>query len=369
MTRSGPSATSSRSSSVTSVAISTMRVPGRVEAGHLQVHPGQHGGTLPAASIAGAGSVAACSRFAVLRLDPDLPLPATPGRATPAPTWWPGPARCWRRAAAGRSSPTGIAVAIPEGYAGFVQPRSGLALRHGVTVLNSPGLIDSGYRDELRGDPGQPRPGTALRGPSRRPHRPAGDPAGRAGRRSSTPTRCRRRPGASAASATPGGETCLSCPRSRPWPASSPTQTAGRTVERAELAAFSALKTFDPPLDAVVGRTVRAVGRRGKYLALDLDGLWLVFHLARGGWVQWREQLAAGAAQAGQRAAGAAGRAQRRRRASTSPSRAPRSGWPSGWCGRSTTSRAIARLGPDPLAARLRRRRPRRRAGRPGRAT
>jgi len=45
--------------------------------------------------------------------------------------------------------PTGIAVAIPEGYAGFVQPRSGLALRHGVTVLNSPGLIDSGYRDEL----------------------------------------------------------------------------------------------------------------------------------------------------------------------------------------------------------------------------
>jgi dUTP pyrophosphatase len=45
--------------------------------------------------------------------------------------------------------PTGIALAIPEGYAGFVQPRSGLALRHGVTVLNSPGLIDAGYRDEL----------------------------------------------------------------------------------------------------------------------------------------------------------------------------------------------------------------------------
>jgi dUTP pyrophosphatase len=45
--------------------------------------------------------------------------------------------------------PTGVAVAIPEGYAGFVQPRSGLALRHGVTVLNSPGLIDSGYRGEI----------------------------------------------------------------------------------------------------------------------------------------------------------------------------------------------------------------------------
>ena len=46
--------------------------------------------------------------------------------------------------------PTGLAIAIPEGYAGFVQPRSGLALRHGVTVLNAPGLIDAGYRDELR---------------------------------------------------------------------------------------------------------------------------------------------------------------------------------------------------------------------------
>ena len=45
---------------------------------------------------------------------------------------------------------TGLAVAIPEGHAGFVQPRSGLAARHGITVVNSPGLIDSGYRGELR---------------------------------------------------------------------------------------------------------------------------------------------------------------------------------------------------------------------------
>ena len=45
---------------------------------------------------------------------------------------------------------TGLAVAIPEGYAGFVQPRSGLAAEHGVTVLNTPGLIDSGYRGEVR---------------------------------------------------------------------------------------------------------------------------------------------------------------------------------------------------------------------------
>jgi dUTP pyrophosphatase len=42
-----------------------------------------------------------------------------------------------------------MALAIPAGYAGFVQPRSGLALRHGVTCLNTPGLIDSGYRDEI----------------------------------------------------------------------------------------------------------------------------------------------------------------------------------------------------------------------------
>ena len=44
---------------------------------------------------------------------------------------------------------TGLAVAIPEGYAGFVQPRSGLAARHGLSVVNAPGLIDAGYRGEI----------------------------------------------------------------------------------------------------------------------------------------------------------------------------------------------------------------------------
>ena len=54
-------------------------------------------------------------------------------------------------AAGGRELvPTGISIAIPEGYAVFIQPRSGLALKHGVTVLNTPGLIDSGYRGELK---------------------------------------------------------------------------------------------------------------------------------------------------------------------------------------------------------------------------
>ena len=45
---------------------------------------------------------------------------------------------------------TGVAVAIPRGYAGFVLPRSGLAARHGITCLNTPGLVDSGYRGELQ---------------------------------------------------------------------------------------------------------------------------------------------------------------------------------------------------------------------------
>ncbi len=46
--------------------------------------------------------------------------------------------------------PTGVAVAIPDGYAGFVQPRSGLAARHGISIVNTPGLVDSGYRGELQ---------------------------------------------------------------------------------------------------------------------------------------------------------------------------------------------------------------------------
>jgi dUTP pyrophosphatase len=86
----------------------------------------------------------------IVRLDPGLPLPsyARPGDAgadlvaregvTLAP-------------AGGRALvPTGVAIALPDGYAGFVLPRSGLALRHGVTCLNTPGLIDAGYRDELK---------------------------------------------------------------------------------------------------------------------------------------------------------------------------------------------------------------------------
>jgi dUTP pyrophosphatase len=89
-------------------------------------------------------------RIPVVRLDPDLPLPAyaRPGDAGADLVAREG--ATLRRGGGRALLPTGIALAIPTGYAGFVQPRSGLALRHGVTCLNSPGLIDSGYRDELR---------------------------------------------------------------------------------------------------------------------------------------------------------------------------------------------------------------------------
>ena len=73
-------------------------------------------------------------------------------------------------------------------------------------------------------------------------------------------------------------------------------ELAGRTVERADLATFSALKTYDPPLDALRGRAVAATGRRGKWILLsfgdDPQPLWLCVHLARGGWVRWKPDAA-----------------------------------------------------------------------------
>jgi len=86
----------------------------------------------------------------VRRLDPDLPLPSY-ARAGDAGADLVAREDAVLEPGGGRALiPTGVAVAIPEGYAGFVQPRSGLALRHGVTCLNTPGLIDAGYRDELK---------------------------------------------------------------------------------------------------------------------------------------------------------------------------------------------------------------------------
>ncbi len=85
----------------------------------------------------------------VVRLDPDLPLPGY-AHAGDAGADLVARIEVLLEPNGGRAMvPTGIALAIPEGCAGFVQPRSGLALRHGVTCLNTPGLIDCGYRDEL----------------------------------------------------------------------------------------------------------------------------------------------------------------------------------------------------------------------------
>lgn len=89
-------------------------------------------------------------RLPIVRLDPDLPLPsyAHPGDA--------GADLRAREdalvpAGGGRALiPTGMAIALPPGYAGLVLPRSGLALRHGITCLNTPGLVDCGYRGELK---------------------------------------------------------------------------------------------------------------------------------------------------------------------------------------------------------------------------
>jgi formamidopyrimidine-DNA glycosylase len=67
----------------------------------------------------------------------------------------------------------------------------------------------------------------------------------------------------------------------------------GLTVDRYQLVSFSALKTFDPPLDQLVGRVVTGVERRGKFVLMDLDGLWLVVHLALGGWVRWYDKVPA----------------------------------------------------------------------------
>jgi formamidopyrimidine-DNA glycosylase len=71
-------------------------------------------------------------------------------------------------------------------------------------------------------------------------------------------------------------------------------KATGLEVARVDVAAISALKTFDPPVDALVGKTVTGCTRRGKYLQLQVEELWLVLHLARGGWVKWRDDMGPG---------------------------------------------------------------------------
>ena len=89
-------------------------------------------------------------RVAVQRLDPTLALPVAAHAGDAGVDLY---AREDATIAAGGGRilmPTGLAVAIPLGYAGLVVPRSGLALKHGITLVNTPGIIDSGYRGELK---------------------------------------------------------------------------------------------------------------------------------------------------------------------------------------------------------------------------
>ena len=68
-------------------------------------------------------------------------------------------------------------------------------------------------------------------------------------------------------------------------------RTAGRVVARIDVAAISVLKTYDPPPSALHGLLVGGVSRHGKFVDIDVDGLHLVFHLSRAGWLRWSEQL------------------------------------------------------------------------------
>jgi dUTP pyrophosphatase len=85
----------------------------------------------------------------IQRLDPGLPLPE---RAHPGDAGTDLFAAADVELAPGQRAvvPTGIAIALPDGYAAFVHPRSGLAARHGVTIVNAPGTVDAGYRGEIR---------------------------------------------------------------------------------------------------------------------------------------------------------------------------------------------------------------------------
>jgi dUTP pyrophosphatase len=84
----------------------------------------------------------------IRRIDPALPLPARAHHGDAGVDIY---AACDVELAPGERAvvPTGIAIALPDGYAAFVHPRSGLAARHGVTLVNAPGTIDAGYRGEI----------------------------------------------------------------------------------------------------------------------------------------------------------------------------------------------------------------------------
>jgi len=89
-------------------------------------------------------------RIEIKVLDPDLPHPTAQNAGDAGYDLYAREDAILEPGGGRALIPVGFALAIPEGYAGFVQPRSGLALKHGITCLNTPGLIDAGYRDELK---------------------------------------------------------------------------------------------------------------------------------------------------------------------------------------------------------------------------
>ena len=190
-------------------------------------------------------------------------------------------------------------LAIPPGYAGFVQPRSGLALRHGITLANSPGLIDAGYRDEISVIVINTDPVDDFE--IRRGDRIAQLVVQRIERASfrSRGGASRHRSGPSVASATRDGSPVPELPEVEALARFLTEKSSGQRIERADVAALSALKTYDPPLDALRGHVLGSTVRRGKYLGLPAEDLWLVIHLARGGWVQWRDTVPAARARPG----------------------------------------------------------------------
>src|SRR4051812_12703672 len=142
-TRSGPSATISRSSSVTSVAISTIVcVAGSSPVISRSIHTSTGPASLRSPVVA--------LTVPLLHLDADLAVPAYAKEGDAGADLVARESQVLSAGGGRALIPTGVAIAIPDGYAGFVLPRSGLALRYGVTCLNTPGLIDAGYRDELK---------------------------------------------------------------------------------------------------------------------------------------------------------------------------------------------------------------------------
>jgi dUTP pyrophosphatase len=89
-------------------------------------------------------------RVEVQRLDKDLPLPTTAHEGDAGVDLYAREDGVIAAAGGRLLMPTGLAIALPIGYAGLVVPRSGLALKHGITLVNTPGIIDSGYRGELK---------------------------------------------------------------------------------------------------------------------------------------------------------------------------------------------------------------------------